>query len=131
MSCGIVKFAKGVLNDSQQAMKRNKDYFNKVSFKSIVINKESPTRGKITDYELRLKILKIDSLPGLVNRKYFSYFSFESDKELIISVNENIFNNVLINDTILKEKESMTLIKETGITKSSFNWLSKENKWLE
>jgi hypothetical protein len=87
-------------------------------------------RHKENNFELKLKLLEIDSIPHLVNRDYFNYYSFVNEKELIIAVNEKIYNCVMANDTILKEKNSSNLIKRNR-AKTSFIWLSSGTAFLE
>ena len=129
-SCYLMQMTKGELNDSKRALTKNKNYFREVYFRGIVLGKSTSIRQNRGIYELNLRLLNIDSIPNMVNRSYLSYFLFKNENELTILVNETVFNNVMIGDTIIKAKKSINLVTKTPTTQKSYGWLSQGNEWL-
>jgi hypothetical protein len=130
-SCHLIDFAKGERDDYSKAFKKNKNYMQMVSFRGRLENKSSISKQKEVEYSLKLNLASIDSVPNLANRKFFSYFSFEDEKSLVIAVNKKIYDNVVVGDSVIKTSNTYKILTKNSKIETIYNWLSEGNEWLD
>lgn len=129
-SCGIGKMAKGEKDDYNKARARNKEYLVGVLFEGVIENKYIQKVQGADGYQLKINLIKIDSIPNLVNREYGHYFSFDNEKTLRVAVNQAIYDQAIINDTIIKDKMQHTLFFKNNSKSLTLKWLDEGNEWL-
>jgi hypothetical protein len=128
-SCNILNFAKGVKEDSNNAMNINRQFFYENSFNGIYLDKFLILKND-TLFMLKIKVITIDSVPNITNRSYYDYFSFKAIDTLIININKEMYLNVRENDTIAKLSNSFDLIRKNKESLDTFKWLSNSKEWL-
>lgn len=127
-SCTPVKYGKAIKADAEINFSNHKKFFRTLQFRGIVTNKAELNNDYGKSYRLFLKVVDINKDVFIGNVQYSPYYTFDSlnAKTLKILVNNDIFKNTSIDDTLLKSGDSIT------VKNIRYLFLSKEErKWIE
>jgi len=126
-SCNYIKYAEGVIEDTQKRFDKNKAYMYGLNFKGVITEKEYCDKCKICKFKITIKISQLGEKPSVSTAGYPPYYMFESNNLLNLAVSKEIYQQVKEQDEIYKESESVNL----KIGAQEFLYLSmKESEWL-
>ena len=126
-NCGFNRFSEGVISDTKEIFKRNKEYIYLLDFYGEVIEKKICPDCEINKYIITVKIDSISKNPLISNKQYPPYYMFINDSILDLSVNNSLFEKVEESDIIDKRSRSYTL----KVNQLDIQYLSEEEyTWL-
>lgn len=129
-SCEYYNYGKGVQADTKKEFELEKGFFKSLHFIGNISKKLYCERCDLNKYQfiISLKIFE----PQNINIGFLSFqpfYSFNNENQLVISVNQSVFENLKVGSFVIKEKDSdflncgsrhYKILEENG-----FQWIPK------
>lgn len=106
----MYKYAKAVHKETQERIVKHKAHFKSLTFSGIIEQKLNCDGCDLITFQLVIKINNRLSNEDInADRILHSYYFFENEKELLLSVTKEIFDSCKIGDLVIKDSNSLEL----------------------
>ncbi|MCH4895568.1 hypothetical protein E0494_02495 [Marinilabiliaceae bacterium JC040] len=122
-------YAQAIKKETIKTFNSRKRFMTELGFVGVIHRKNicEDCNINFNRYSLKIKLIELGDKPEFGESQYPPYYSFEKDSILNISVNETLYNNVEVMDTIKKKSKFLTI----NIKLTELQYLSSEKKeWL-
>ena len=101
-------YSREVKEESAEIFDFHKNFMFELGFSGIISEKNICEDCKINKYTIKIELTQLKRKPEFSETHYPPYYFFENDSTLSISVNLNLFKEVKMLDTIIKNSKSFT-----------------------
>jgi hypothetical protein len=126
-SCDYIDYAEGIQHETKVQFEFTKAFIRNLAFTGKIHEKKYCFDCKINKYEIKILVFELSEKPSLNSYMFPPFYSFDADSFLNISISKNMFENILVGDTIIKQKNGLSI----NIENIEYKYLSADStKWL-